>query len=95
MEAGSLPRPYSDSGATGSGRQFLFDRPDLNTTTSPRVPAACRCTVSTSDRSAAERRRRSCFRWCPLAHCCLRIDPLLRAPMCLDFLRPYAIDFPG
>ena len=49
MEAWSLPRPYSDSGATGSGRQFLFHRPDLNPTTSPRVPAACRCTVSTSD----------------------------------------------
>jgi hypothetical protein len=30
MEAWSLPRPYSDSGATGSGRQFLFHRPDIN-----------------------------------------------------------------
>ena len=53
MEAWSLPRPYSDSGATGSGLQFLFHPPDVNTTTSRHVTAPCGCTVSTSDRSAA------------------------------------------
>jgi hypothetical protein len=78
-------RVVTDSSATGSGRQFPFHRPDLNATTSPHVSAPCRCTVSTSDRSAAYRRRRSpSFRCCPLHATGWRHVSPLFAPLLSD-----------